>query len=70
MTRAKNGAVVSAFPVSWIKTPGGDYDYDPETKDAIRVIIDTFWRFRSIRQTVKTLARNGINIPSRRGKRL
>ena len=70
MTKAKNGAVVSALPVGWIKTPGGDYDYDPETKDAIRAIIDTFWRVRSIRQTVKLLAKNGINIPSRRGKRL
>jgi len=70
MTKAKNGAVVSALPVGWIKTPGGDYDYDPETTDAIRAIIDTFWRVRSIRQTVKTLARDGINIPSRRGKRL
>jgi DNA invertase Pin-like site-specific DNA recombinase len=70
MTKAKQGAVVSALPVGWIKNADGSYDYDPETKDTIRMIIDKFWQTRSLRRTVKALAEAGIQIPSRRGKRL
>jgi DNA invertase Pin-like site-specific DNA recombinase len=70
MTKAKQGAVVSALPVGWIKGPDQSYDYDPETKDTIRMIIDKFWETRSIRRTVKALAKAGVQIPSRRGQRL
>ena len=68
MTKAKQGAVVSALPIGWVKRPDGSYDYDPETKDTIRLIIDTFREKRSARGTVKVLAKKGIQIPSRRGK--
>jgi DNA invertase Pin-like site-specific DNA recombinase len=70
ITKAKQGAVVSALPVGWIKAPDGAYDYDPETKDSIRLIIDTFREKRSLRQTVKALAKKGIPIPSKCGKRI
>jgi DNA invertase Pin-like site-specific DNA recombinase len=70
MTKAKNGSVVSPLPVGWSKGPNGEFDYDPETADTIRTIIDSFWQVRSVRQTVKMLAAKGINIPSRHGKRL
>ncbi|HKX83561.1 MAG TPA: recombinase family protein, partial [Pyrinomonadaceae bacterium] len=69
MTKAKQGAVVSSLPVGWIKCPDGSYDYDPETKDTIRMVIDKFWQTRSLRRTVTALAKAGILIPSRRGKR-
>ena len=68
MAKAKRGAVVSLLPVGWIKTPDGKYDYDPETKDTIRAIIDTFMQVRSIRKTVKALTAAAVKIPSRRGK--
>jgi len=70
MTKAKQGAVVSALPVGWIKVPDGSYDFDPETKDTIRLVIDKFRQKRSIRRTVKALAAAGVAIPSRRGSRL
>jgi len=69
ITKAKKGAVVSALPVGWVKAPDGAYDYDPETKDSIRLIIDTFQEKRSLRGTVKALAKAGILIPSKRGKK-
>jgi hypothetical protein len=69
MTKAKQGAVVSPLPVGWMKSPDGSYDYDPETKDTIRLVIDTFRETRSIRKTVKALAKAGVQIPSRRGSR-
>ena len=65
MTKAKQGEVVSTLPVGWIKGPDGQYDYDPETKDTIQMVIDTFWQNRSIRRTVKALAKAGVQIPSR-----
>jgi len=68
--KAKQGEVVSSLPVGWIKTPDGSYDYDPETKDTIVMVIDKFRETHSLRQTVKELAEAGIELPSRRGKRL
>jgi DNA invertase Pin-like site-specific DNA recombinase len=69
-TKAKQGAVVSALPVGWFKTPDGQYDYDPATKDTIKLIIETFWQTRSIRGTVKALIKAAVQIPSRRGQTL
>src|SRR5215471_14427816 len=63
MTKAKQGAVVSSLPVGWIKGPDGKFDYDPEVEDVIRAIINTFWQQRSIRRTIKALAKSGIKIP-------
>src|SRR5215813_1271980 len=70
MAKARAGAVVSSLPVGWIKGPDGKYDYDPEVKDAIRAIINTFWQKRSIRRTIKALAKAGNKVPCRQGKRL
>src|SRR2546426_12163353 len=58
--RAKQGVVVSTLPVGWIKGPDGKYDFDPETKDTIRTIIDTFWQTRALRRTVIALVKAGI----------
>ena len=66
MSKAKRGEVVSRLPVGWIKGPDGKYGYDPETKDTIRMIIDTFWQKRTLRGTVKALTNAGIKIPSRK----
>jgi DNA invertase Pin-like site-specific DNA recombinase len=70
ITKAKQGAVVSALPVGWVKCPDRQYGYDPATKDTINLIIDTFWKTRSIRRTVKTLIKDGVQIPARRGQKL
>jgi DNA invertase Pin-like site-specific DNA recombinase len=70
MTKAKQGAVVSALPVGWIKGPDDQYDYDPATKDTITLIIKTFWQNRSLRRTAKALIKAGVQIPARRGQRL
>ena len=69
MAKAKRGEVVSRLPVGWTKLDG-KHDYDPETKDTIRLVIDTFWQTRSLGRTVKTLAKNGVQIPARQGHRL
>jgi DNA invertase Pin-like site-specific DNA recombinase len=69
MAKAKQGAVVSQMPVGWEKGPDGKYDYDPEVKEAIRRIIDTFFQVRSIRRTVKELTKAGVEIPCRQGAR-
>ena len=58
--KAKQGAVVSSLPVGWIKGPDGKYDFDIETKEIIRTIIDTFWQIRSINRTVKALVKSGV----------
>jgi DNA invertase Pin-like site-specific DNA recombinase len=70
ITKAKQGAVVSALPIGWVKGPGGSYEKDPETKDIIQLVIDIFWEEHSLRGTVKKLAKAGVEIPSRHGKRL
>src|SRR5262245_31577796 len=70
MAKARAGAVVSSLPVGWIKGPDGKYDYDPAVKEHIGAIIDTFWQQRSIRRTVKALAKAGIKVACRQGKRL
>ena len=70
ITKAKNGAVVSSLPVGWVKGPDGTYEKDPETKDTIQFVIETFWEKRSPRGTVKALAKAGVQIPCRRGKSL
>ena len=67
MAKAKQGAVVSALPVGWIKGPDGKYDYDPEVKDTILLIIDTFFQERSIRRTVKELTKDGVKVPLAHG---
>ena len=67
ITKAKQGKMVSVLPVGWIKGPDG-YDYDPETKDIIRTIIDTFFQTRSIRRTVIALRKAGVQIPHRHGE--
>jgi DNA invertase Pin-like site-specific DNA recombinase len=70
LTKAKKGEVVSKLPVGWIRGPDGKYDYDPETKDTIKTIIDTFWQTRSLHGTVKALAKAGVKIPYRKGERV
>src|SRR5215510_1607885 len=69
LTKAKQGEMVSVLPVGWIKGSDG-YDYDPETKDIIRTIIDTFFQTRSIRRTVIALRKAGVQIPSRHGNQV
>jgi DNA invertase Pin-like site-specific DNA recombinase len=70
MAKAKSGAVVSSLPCGWVKGPDGKYDYDPEVKDTILTIIDTFWQERSIRKTVTALIQAGIKVPCRPGRQL
>jgi DNA invertase Pin-like site-specific DNA recombinase len=67
ITKAKQGEMVSVLPVGWIKGSDG-YNYDPETKDIIRTIIDTFFQTRSIRRTVIALRKAGVQIPHRHGE--
>jgi DNA invertase Pin-like site-specific DNA recombinase len=67
ITKAKQGEMVSVLPVGWLKGSDG-YDYDPETKDIIRTIIDTFFQTRSIRRTVIALRKAGVQIPHRHGE--
>ena len=67
---AKQGVVVSTLPVGWIKRPDGKYDFDPETKDTILTIIDTFWQTRVLRRTASALIKSGVQIPARCGQRL
>ncbi len=55
LVKARKGEVVSRLPIGWIKAPSGKYDYDPETKDTIKIVIDTFWQTRSARRTAITL---------------
>src|SRR6266480_5171547 len=70
LVKARKGEVVSRLPIGWIKTPSGKYDYDPETKEIVKLVIDTFWQTRSARRTAITLAKAGIKIPYRRGKKI
>ncbi len=70
ITKAKQGEMVSVLPVGWIEGPDGRYDYDPETKDTMRTIIDTFFQTRSIRKTVVALRKAGVQIPFRHGERV
>ena len=70
IAKAKEGSVVSTMPIGWIKGADGKYDYDPAVKDAIRSILDTFFKVRSIRRTMKELAKMGVKIPRRHRKNL
>ena len=66
MSKAKRGEVISRLPVGWVKTVDGHYEFDPETEEIIRKIIDTFWKTRSLGRTVKELAKAGVLLPCRR----
>jgi DNA invertase Pin-like site-specific DNA recombinase len=67
LAKAQRGEVVSRLPVGWKEGPAeGYYYYDPETEQAIRLIIQTFWQTRSIRQTVIALAKTSVQIPCRK----
>ena len=70
MAKAKAGSIVSSLPVGWNKGPDGKYDYDPEVKDTILTIIDTFWQERSIRKTVTALVEAGIKVPTKAERQL
>ena len=70
MAKAKKGEVVSMMPVGWIQNPDGKYDYDPETKDTIKMVIDMFLQTRTLSRTVKELTKAGVQIPCRRGQRI
>src|SRR5262249_15963354 len=66
ITKAKLGAVVSSLPVGWIKGRGGKYRFDPEAKEAIQMVITTFFQTRSAYRTVQSLIKAGNQVPSRR----
>jgi DNA invertase Pin-like site-specific DNA recombinase len=66
LAMAQKGEVVSRLPVGWVEEPEGQYNYDPETEQVIRLIIQTFWETRTIRRTVIALAKAGVQIPSRK----
>jgi DNA invertase Pin-like site-specific DNA recombinase len=66
LAKAQKGEVVSRLPVGWVKGLDKRYYYDPETEQAIRLIIHTFWQTRSIRRTVIALAKAGVQIPCRK----
>ena len=70
MAKAKAGDIVSSLPVGWNKGPDGKFDFDPECKDTILTIIDTFWQERSIRKTVTALIHAGIKVPTKAGRQL
>src|SRR5262245_19442369 len=65
-SKVRQGQAVSKLPTGWIKGPDDKYDHDPETKDAIRTVIETFWKTRSIRKTVITLANTGVQLLCRK----
>jgi DNA invertase Pin-like site-specific DNA recombinase len=69
LAKAKRGETVSALPVGWIKTPDGGYDYDPETKERIQLVIRTFRETNSLYQTVKALAQAGVKMPCKMNSR-
>jgi DNA invertase Pin-like site-specific DNA recombinase len=62
LAKAKRGEVVSRLPLGWIKRADKRYTYDPNVKDAILKIIETFRRTRSLARTVEALAAAGIRI--------
>src|SRR5262245_31303741 len=66
LAKAQRGEVVSRLPVGWVEEPKGKYNYDPETEQVIRLMIQTFWETRSIRRTVIMLAKAGVQIPCRK----
>jgi DNA invertase Pin-like site-specific DNA recombinase len=70
ITKAKKGEMVSVLPVGWIKGADGRYDFDPETKDTIQLVIDTFRQTRSVYRTVRALIKAGVQLPSSQGRRL
>lgn len=65
LAKAKRGEAVSRMPMGWIKTPDGQYDYDPAVKETIAMIVSTFWQTKSLSRTVKQLAEARMTIPYR-----
>jgi DNA invertase Pin-like site-specific DNA recombinase len=65
LAKAKRGKVVSRMPLGWIQRADGRYDYDPNVKDTILKIIETFRRTRSVVRTVEALAAAGTKIQSK-----
>ena len=70
IAKAKRGEAVSRLPIGWVKGPDEKYQFDPQCEGTIRLIIDTFFQTRSILQTVRVLAKNGVQIPYRCGQRV
>ena len=53
LAKAKRGEMVSRLPLGWTKGPDRRYAYDPNVKDTILKIIETFRRTRSVARTVR-----------------
>src|SRR5262245_49713910 len=69
-TKARQGIIVSPIPVGWVLGANGNYEYDPEVKDIIDLVITTFWKVRTLRGTVLGLEKAGVKIPSKTGNRI
>src|SRR5215813_11108385 len=69
-TKARQGIVVSPIPVGWVLGADGNYEYDPEVKDIIDLVIATFWKVQTLRGTVMALEKADVKIPSKTGNRI
>jgi DNA invertase Pin-like site-specific DNA recombinase len=68
--KARQGIVVSQLPAGWVLGPDGKYAHDPAVKEVIDLVIETFWKVRTLRGTILALDKQGAKIPSRPHNRL
>ena len=63
LAKARRGDTVSQLPVGWIENPDGSFDFDPEVKPGLEMVLAIFRRVRSARGTVRVLNDAGTKIP-------
>jgi DNA invertase Pin-like site-specific DNA recombinase len=68
IAKAQKGEIVIPLPVGFKKLDDGTVIKDPEVKDVIELVIQTFWQARSLLGTVRKLRAKEIELPRKRAK--
>ena len=65
--KAERGESISHAPISYVRTPGGDFtiDSDAQVQATVKTIFDRFRRWGSISGMLKSLVRDQIKMPVR-----
>jgi DNA invertase Pin-like site-specific DNA recombinase len=68
IAKAKNGEIVIPLPIGYTKLNDGTVVMNPEVKDSIELIIQTFREEKSLLGTVRSLRKRNIKLPTKRRK--
>jgi DNA invertase Pin-like site-specific DNA recombinase len=65
--KAQRGAVLNHAPIGYVRTPGGDFELDPDAQvqSVVRLVFDQFERRGSVNGVLRWLAVHDVKLPVR-----